>query len=75
MSYTDIEYEIRGNAAIISLNRPDKLNALTYHTLKEIRQAIDASVADKCVLGIVVTGNGRGFCSGLDAEVLAQVDK
>lgn len=73
MSYTDIEYEIRGNAAIISLNRPDKLNALTYHTLKEIRQAIDASVADKCVLGIVVTGNGRGFCSGLDAEVLAQV--
>ncbi len=73
MSYSDIEYEVRGNAAIITLNRPDKLNALTYHTLKEIRQAIDTSVSDRSVFGIVVTGNGRGFCSGLDAEVLASV--
>ena len=73
MSYSDIEYEVRGNAAIITLNRPDKLNALTYHMLKEIRQAIDTSVSDRSVFGIVVTGNGRGFCSGLDAEVLASV--
>ena len=73
MSYSDIEYEVRGNAAIITLNRPEKLNALTYHTLKEIRQAIDTSVSDRSVFGIVVTGNGRGFCSGLDAEVLASV--
>lgn len=73
MSYTDIEYEVRGNAAIIRLNRPDKLNALTYHTLAEIRQAIEDSVSDKGIIGIVVTGNGRGFCSGLDAEVLASV--
>ena len=73
MSYSDIEYEVRGNAAIITLNRPDKLNALTYHTLKEIRQAVDTSVSDRSVFGIVVTGNGRGFCSGLDAEVLASV--
>ncbi len=73
MSYTDIEYEVRGNAAIIRLHRPDKLNALTYHTLAEIRQAIEDSVSDKGIIGIVVTGNGRGFCSGLDAEVLASV--
>ncbi len=73
MSYSDIDYEVRGNAAIITLNRPDKLNALTYHTLKEIRQAVDTSVSDRSVFGIVVTGNGRGFCSGLDAEVLASV--
>ena len=73
MSYSEIEYEVRGNAAIITLNRPEKLNALTYHTLKEIRQAVDTSVSDRCVFGIVVTGNGRGFCSGLDAQVLASV--
>ena len=73
MSYSDIEYEVRGNAAIITLNRPDKLNALTYHTLKEIRQAVDTAVSDRSVFGIVVTGNGRGFCSGLDAEVLVGV--
>ena len=50
MSYTDIEYEVRGNAAIIRLNRPDKLNALTYHTLAEIRQAIEDSVSDKGII-------------------------
>jgi len=73
VSYTDIEYEVRGNAAILTLNRPDKLNATTYHTLKEIRAAIDDSVSNPQVIGIVITGNGRGFCSGLDAEVLASV--
>lgn len=70
MSYEDIEYEVRGNAAIITLNRPDKLNALRLRTLEEIRAAIDNSVKDKAVVGIVITGNGRGFCSGVDAEVL-----
>jgi enoyl-CoA hydratase/carnithine racemase len=73
MSYTDIEYEVRGNAAIIRLNRPEKLNAFTYHTLKEIRQAVDAAVADRQVIGIIFTGNGRAFSAGLDSAVLASV--
>lgn len=73
MSYTDIEYEVSGNAAIITLNRPEKLNAFTYHTLKEIRTAIDESVNNAQVIGIVVTGNGRGFSAGLDSAVLASV--
>lgn len=71
--YQDIEYERQGNAAVIRLNRPEKLNALTYRTLAEIRDAIDRSVQDTAVVGIAITGNGRGFCSGLDAEVLASV--
>ena len=73
MNFTDIEYEVIESSAIIRLNRPDKLNALTYHTLKEIRQAIDKAVSDRTIVGLVITGNGRGFCSGLDAEVLADV--
>lgn len=73
MSYTDIEYEVRGNAAIIRLNRPEKLNAFTYHTLKEIRQAVAAAVADRQVIGIIFTGNGRAFSAGLDSAVLASV--
>ena len=73
MNFTDIEYEVIESSAIIRLNRPDKLNALTYHTLKEIRQAIDKAVSDRTIVGLVITGNGRGFCSGLDAEVLAGV--
>ena len=71
--YTDIEVEIEDPVAVIRLNRPDKLNAFTYHTLAELRDAVDAAVADTRVVGIVITGNGRGFCSGLDAQVLAEV--
>lgn len=71
--YTDIEVEIEDPVALIRLNRPDKLNAFTYHTLAELRDAVDAAVADTRVVGIVITGNGRGFCSGLDAQVLAEV--
>lgn len=73
MSDTDIEYEVRGNAAVIRLNRPEKLNAFTYHTLKEFRQAISAATDDPAVIGIVITGNGRGFSAGLDSAVLASV--
>jgi enoyl-CoA hydratase/carnithine racemase len=73
MSYTDIEYEVIGNAAVLRLNRPETLNAFTYHTLKEIRDAINTAVANPDVIGIVITGNGRGFSSGLDASVLASV--
>lgn len=75
MSYTDIEYRIDGSAAIITLNRPDKLNAFTYHTLAEIKQAVHESATNADVVGIVITGNGRGFSAGLDAEVLAQVTR
>ncbi len=71
--YTDIELEIEDPVALIRLNRPDKLNAFTYHTLAEIRSAIDAAAADVRVVGIVITGNGRGFSAGLDSQVLADV--
>jgi enoyl-CoA hydratase/carnithine racemase len=71
--YTDIDVQIEAPACLIRLNRPDKLNAFTYHTLGEIRQAIDAAAADPRVVGIVITGNGRGFSAGLDAQVLAEV--
>ncbi|MFT7219115.1 MAG: enoyl-CoA hydratase/carnithine racemase [Candidatus Azotimanducaceae bacterium] len=73
MSYTDIRYEVRGNAAILTLNRPETLNAFTYHTLREIREAIALAVDDTAVVGIVITGTGRGFSAGLDSAVLASV--
>ena len=74
-AYTDIEVEIEDPVALIRMNRPEKLNAFTYQTLREIRTAIDAAAADPRVVGIVITGNGRGFSSGLDAAVLAAVTK
>jgi enoyl-CoA hydratase/carnithine racemase len=71
--YEHIQLEVQDPVALIRLNRPDKLNAFTYRTLHEIRSAVDAATADPRVVGIVITGNGRGFCAGLDAQVLAEV--
>ena len=73
MTYRDIELEIDDPVAVLRLNRPEKLNAFTYDTLREIRAAIDECTADRRVVGIVLTGNGRGFCAGLDAATLAAV--
>jgi len=70
-AYHDITLDIEDPIAILRLNRPDKLNAFTLETLHEIRSAIGTAVADPRVVGIVITGNGRGFCAGLDAAALA----
>lgn len=72
MTYTTIEYTVDDPVATLTLNRPEVLNALTYEMLDEIRDASNAAMADPAVVGLVITGNGRGFCSGLDASVLAQ---
>jgi enoyl-CoA hydratase/carnithine racemase len=62
--------EIEDPVCTITLNRPATLNALTYPMLGAFREAVDAAAHDRRVVGIVVTGAGRGFCSGLDASVL-----
>jgi enoyl-CoA hydratase/carnithine racemase len=71
--YQDIQVEIDDPVALITLNRPEKLNAVTYNTLAEIRRAMETAANDPAVVGIVVTGNGRGFCSGLDSAALMEV--
>jgi enoyl-CoA hydratase/carnithine racemase len=71
----EILVELADPVAVIRLNRPDKLNALTYPMLAELRGAVDAAAANPAVVGIVITGEGRGFCSGLDAAVLEQTTK
>lgn len=73
--YSDIELEIDDPVAVLRLNRPDKLNAFTYHTLGEIRHAIAAAAADPRVVGIVITGNGRAFSAGLDLQVLTEINQ
>ncbi len=69
--YDEILYEVDGPAAVITLNRPEALNAFTYRTLAELRHAVAAAEADPAVVGIVVTGNGRGFSAGMDMNALS----
>lgn len=72
MNEDAIRYEVQDPVARITLDRPDTLNALTHPMLRAFREAVDEAVADDRVVGIVVTGAGRGFCSGLDAAVLQE---
>jgi enoyl-CoA hydratase/carnithine racemase len=66
MSYERIRYETRGDAALITLDRPDKLNAWTPAMAEEQADAIARANADPAVGAIVMTGAGRGFCAGAD---------
>lgn len=58
--------EIRGNVGILTLNRPDKLNAWTGPMSTELYDSMKAFENDENVGAIVVTGAGRGFCAGAD---------
>ncbi len=71
MSYEQITFEIDDPVAIITLNRPEQLNAWTQTMGNEVRDAIGRAEADPHVVGIVLTGAGKGFCAGADMKGLA----
>ncbi len=71
MGYEDIILEKRENIAILTLNRPDKLNAITEEMGEEMLSAIADVNDDDEVRGLLVTGAGRGFCSGADVSRIA----
>jgi len=76
MVYQDVILSKEGRVAIITLNRPDKLNAYTSKTGEELSEAIRDVDADKNIRVIILTGAGRGFCSGHDVkEVREKVGK
>jgi enoyl-CoA hydratase/carnithine racemase len=66
VSYESITYETRGDVALITLDRPEKLNAWTPAMAEEQVSAIQAANDDPEVGAIVMTGAGRGFCGGAD---------
>jgi enoyl-CoA hydratase/carnithine racemase len=66
MDYASILYEVEDRIATITLNRPDALNALSPSMINELRHAYAAAEADDEVWILVVTGNGRAFCTGAD---------
>ena len=73
--YEEIIYEIDGSVAVITMNRPETLNALTDLTQAEIRHALDQSEKNEAVIGTVLTGAGRGFCSGVDMNALGAMSE
>ncbi len=71
--YQEILYAVEDPVATITLNRPEKLNALTTRMQQEIKHAFADAERRKEVVGIVLTGAGRGFCAGVDMGGLAQI--
>ena len=73
MSFETIEYNVDKYVATVSLNRPDRLNAITARLEQELLEAMRTADAADDVRIIVLTGNGRGFCAGADIELLHKI--
>jgi 2-(1,2-epoxy-1,2-dihydrophenyl)acetyl-CoA isomerase len=66
MSYEAIRYEIADGIGTITLNRPQKFNAITNQVLRELRQALESAGSDEGVRCLILTGAGSAFCAGQD---------
>lgn len=66
MDFKHISYERVENIALITLNRPEKLNAFTLRMMHELCSAFDHVDADDQVKAVLITGAGRAFCAGAD---------
>lgn len=76
MAYETILTENRDGVCVITMHRPERLNAWTYQMGGELNAAVKAANDDEDVTSIVLTGAGRGFCAGADIEAVfkAQAD-
>ena len=71
--YREITLEIDDPVATITLNRPERLNALTTRTQAELRHALVKAENDASVVGIILTGAGRAFGAGADMQDLGKI--
>lgn len=72
MNYETIILERKDSVATLTLNRPEKLNALNMKMAEELESAVAEIVKDRDVRTLIITGAGRGFCSGADIGDMAQ---
>src|SRR5256714_8341704 len=71
MSSKFLTLEVGDRAATLTVNRPDKLNALNDATIAELGQAIDQIRLDEAIGGVILTGAGRAFVAGADISELS----
>lgn len=73
MDYTEILYEVGDDGvAVLTLNRPEKMNAFSTTMITEWVDAIERARDDDNVRALILTGAGRGFCSGMDVQAEAR---
>src|SRR3989337_4171696 len=64
MIYRSLIYEVDDGIATVRLNDPERLNALTFQTYEELERLTRELATNNAVQIVVLTGNGKGFCSG-----------
>src|SRR5687768_14561859 len=72
MNYETIQLEMRGQVCVLTLNRPDRLNALTVETANDFKAAV-ADALQQGARAIVLTGAGRAFCAGGDLRAMQEM--
>ena len=70
-AFATIRYEITGAIATLTLNRPERMNAMTNRMVRETASALTAAAADPDLRVLVLTGAGRSFCPGADIGRIA----
>lgn len=73
--YQKILYSVDRGAARITLNRPDKRNALDAEIIAEVKDAVDKAATDDNVRVVVISGAGKDFCSGADLAALRRISE
>ena len=73
MTYETIIVETRGKVGLLTLNRPQALNALNSTLLREVNEALDAFDADRNVGCVVVTGSDKAFAAGADIKEMSEL--
>ena len=73
MSYEHIDVTEDSGITTITLNRPEKLNALAGHMRRDLAEALEAAGSDRSVHVVVITGAGRAFCAGGDIRAMAEL--
>jgi enoyl-CoA hydratase len=76
MEFKNVLFEETNNIAVVTINRPDKLNALNNETLIELNQLLNFIQESKTISVVVITGSGeKAFVAGADIKELAKLDK
>lgn len=72
MDFNIIDFKVIDAVAVITLNRPDKLNSFNQEMALDVQDALDHCMENDAVRAVLITGAGRGFCAGQDlAEAIA----
>jgi len=74
MSFESVDYELRGGVAVVRMNRPEALNALSLKLSRDLKAAIEKAISDKA-RAVILTGTGRAFCSGGDLREMQSIGR